>query len=125
LTACPVRLRPILMTSLATMVGALPLAMGLGPGAETRAPLARSIIGGIFLSTLITIVVVPVFYLLFDQFGTWVRHMAQRQPAEKRDRPRTPPFQPPHGEAVRVGAVAETKESVLEPALEVRPQAAT
>jgi HAE1 family hydrophobic/amphiphilic exporter-1 len=45
-TACPVRLRPIIMTSLATVAAAVPLAMGYGPGAETRAPLARSIIGG-------------------------------------------------------------------------------
>src|SRR5262249_22487640 len=45
LKACPVRLRPILMTSLATIAAAIPLAMGFGPGAETRAPLARSIIG--------------------------------------------------------------------------------
>ncbi len=74
LTACPVRLRPILMTSVATIAGALPLAMGYGPGAETRAPLARGIIGGITLSTAITLVVVPVFYVLVDRFvGFWRR----------------------------------------------------
>src|SRR5262249_57777307 len=50
LHACPVRLRPILMTSLATMASAVPLALGYGPGAETRAPLARGIIGGLFPS---------------------------------------------------------------------------
>src|SRR5439155_6736016 len=72
LTACPVRLRPILMTSLATMASAVPLALGYGPGAETRAPLARSIIGGILLSTAVTLVSVPIFYLLFDRFGTFV-----------------------------------------------------
>src|SRR6516225_11520302 len=55
LTACPVRLRPIIMTSLATIASAIPLAMGFGPGAETRAPLARSIIGGVVLSTLVTL----------------------------------------------------------------------
>src|SRR5262249_31052921 len=53
LMACPIRLRPILMTSLATIAGAVPLAMGLGPGAETRAPLARSIIGGCLPSPLV------------------------------------------------------------------------
>src|SRR5260370_5241839 len=59
LTACPVRLRPILMTSLATMAGAVPLALGYGAGAETRAPLARSILRGITLSTLVTLLIVP------------------------------------------------------------------
>jgi hypothetical protein len=78
LTACPIRLRPIVMTSLATMAAALPLAFGYGPGAETRAPLARSIIGGIFLSTLVTLMLVPVFYVLFDRLGDRVRSMTRR-----------------------------------------------
>ncbi|MFM7152211.1 MAG: efflux RND transporter permease subunit, partial [Gemmataceae bacterium] len=67
LTACPVRLRPILMTSVATIAGAVPAAVGLGPGAETRAPMARAIIGGILLSTLVTLILVPVFYVLVEQ----------------------------------------------------------
>jgi HAE1 family hydrophobic/amphiphilic exporter-1 len=86
LAAGPVRLRPILMTSLATMAAAVPLALGYGPGAETRAPLARSIIGGIFLSTLVTLVIVPVLYVLFDRLGAWTRGLARRgspTPAEE------------------------------------------
>jgi multidrug efflux pump subunit AcrB len=67
LAACPVRLRPILMTSVATVAGAVPAALGLGPGAETRAPMARGIIGGIVLSTLVTLVLVPVFYVLIER----------------------------------------------------------
>jgi HAE1 family hydrophobic/amphiphilic exporter-1 len=67
LHACPIRLRPILMTSVATVAGAVPAALGLGPGAETRAPMARGIIGGIVLSTLITLVLVPVFYVLVER----------------------------------------------------------
>jgi multidrug efflux pump subunit AcrB len=67
LKACPVRLRPILMTSIATIAGAIPAAVGLGPGAETRAPMARSIIGGIILSTLVTLVLVPVFYIVVER----------------------------------------------------------
>lgn len=67
LKACPVRLRPILMTSVATVAGAIPAALGLGPGAETRAPMARGIIGGIVLSTLVTLVLVPVFYVLVER----------------------------------------------------------
>ena len=79
LTACPVRLRPILMTSLATIASAVPLALGYGPGAETRAPLARSIIGGIVLSTMVTLVIVPLFYVLFDRFGTWFYRLTRRE----------------------------------------------
>jgi HAE1 family hydrophobic/amphiphilic exporter-1 len=67
IAACPIRLRPILMTSVATVAGAIPAALGLGPGAETRAPMARAIIGGIILSTLVTLVLVPVFYVLIEQ----------------------------------------------------------
>jgi multidrug efflux pump subunit AcrB len=67
LKACPIRLRPILMTSIATVAGAVPAAIGLGPGAETRAPMARAIIGGIVLSTLVTLYLVPVFYVLIER----------------------------------------------------------
>src|SRR5262249_20242929 len=67
LKACPVRLRPILMTSVATGAGAVPAAVGWGRGAETRAPMARGIIGGIVLSTLVTLVLVPVFYVLIER----------------------------------------------------------
>lgn len=81
LTACPIRLRPILMTSLATIAAALPLAMGYGPGAETRAPLARSIIGGIVLSTLVTLVIVPVFYVMFERIGGWMGKLTLRETA--------------------------------------------
>src|SRR5262245_15069947 len=81
LTACPVRLRPILMTTLATIAGAIPLAMGIGAGSETRAPLARSIIGGCVLSTLVTLIIVPVFYVVFDRFGSWLGRISRRPQA--------------------------------------------
>lgn len=68
LEACPVRLRPILMTSVATVVGALPGALALGPGAETRIPMAISIVGGVTASTLLTLFVVPCVYSLFVRF---------------------------------------------------------
>jgi HAE1 family hydrophobic/amphiphilic exporter-1 len=67
LEACPVRLRPILMTSVATMAGALPEALSLGPGSETMVPMAISIIGGVFVSTLLTLFVVPCVYSLFSR----------------------------------------------------------
>jgi HAE1 family hydrophobic/amphiphilic exporter-1 len=66
-TAGRVRLRPILMTSLATMLGLVPMAMGIGEGAELQAPLARVVIGGLLASTLITLVFVPTVYTLFEE----------------------------------------------------------
>jgi HAE1 family hydrophobic/amphiphilic exporter-1 len=62
--ACRIRLRPILMTSLATVVGLLPMAFKLETGSEAYAPLARAIIGGLISSILLTIFVVPAAYLL-------------------------------------------------------------
>lgn len=59
------RLRPILMTSLTTMLGLVPLAMGVGEGAEAQAPLARAVIGGLLSATMITLVVIPVLYTMF------------------------------------------------------------
>ncbi|MBX3020088.1 MAG: efflux RND transporter permease subunit [Bdellovibrionales bacterium] len=62
--ACPNRLRPILMTSIATIAGALPAALSFGPGAEARQPMAIAVIGGVFVSTLLTLYVVPSVYSL-------------------------------------------------------------
>jgi len=85
LTAGPIRLRPILMTTFATVFGMLPLALGLGPGAELRAPMARAAIGGMISSTLLTLVVVPVVYTLFDDvvnlFGRNKKPSEAGQPA--------------------------------------------
>src|SRR5579883_541939 len=66
LKAAPVRLRPILMTTAATILGMLPIALGLGAGAELRAPMAIAIIGGLVTSTLLSLIVVPVVYALLD-----------------------------------------------------------
>ena len=66
LEAAPIRLRPILMTTAATILGMLPLALGLGAGAELRAPMAVAIIGGLITSTLLSLIVVPVVYALLD-----------------------------------------------------------
>ncbi|MCT4620390.1 MAG: efflux RND transporter permease subunit [Marinisporobacter sp.] len=60
------RFRPIMMTSLSTIFGMLPLALALGPGAEARAPMAHAIIGGMITSTILTLVIVPVVYTLLD-----------------------------------------------------------
>ncbi len=69
LQACPNRLRPILMTSIATIAGALPAALSFGPGAEARQPMAISVIGGVLVSTLLTLFVVPTVYSLLSRFG--------------------------------------------------------
>ncbi len=65
--ACPIRLRPILMTSLATIAGAIPPALAIGPGAESRIPMALAVIGGVIVSTLLTLFVVPCVYKLLDR----------------------------------------------------------
>jgi hydrophobe/amphiphile efflux-1 (HAE1) family protein len=72
--ACPVRLRPILMTSFATIAGAVPSALGLGEGSETRVPMAATIIGGVLVSTVLSLLVVPCGYLLFSRFERRKQH---------------------------------------------------
>jgi multidrug efflux pump len=75
--ACLLRFRPILMTTMAAMLGALPLALGHGTGAELRRPLGITIIGGLLVSQLLTLYTTPVVYLYFDRLQHWwyrVRH---------------------------------------------------
>jgi len=85
LEASPVRLRPILMTSIATVAGAVPAAFGYGPGAETRAPMARAIIGGIIVSTLVTLILVPVFYVVVERALASLRLALAGEENPKRD----------------------------------------
>ena len=71
LQAGQVRLRPILMTTAAMIGGMMPLALGMGEGGETQAPMGRAIIGGVITSTLLTLVVVPVLYTYLDRLHEW------------------------------------------------------
>jgi len=68
LVACPIRLRPIIMTSFATIAAAIPSALATGAGSETFRPMAITLIGGVFVSTLLTLYVVPVTYVLLERF---------------------------------------------------------
>jgi hydrophobic/amphiphilic exporter-1 (mainly G- bacteria), HAE1 family len=76
------RLRPILMTTATTALGLLPMALGLGDGAELRQPLAITVIGGLLVSTLLTLVVIPVMYLLVDRSPQLVRSVSPASSAE-------------------------------------------
>jgi len=78
MAAGQVRLRPILMTTLAMIFGMLPMAIGLGEGGETQAPMGRAVIGGVITSTLLTLVVVPVAYTYLDSFGKRAKRWLRR-----------------------------------------------
>ena len=73
------RLRPILMTSLTTLVGLLPMALGLDVGSEANAPLARAVIGGLAVSTVLTLLLIPTLYVMIDE--RFPRRTAAADPA--------------------------------------------
>ncbi len=79
LSAARIRLRPILMTTAAMVFGMLPLALGLGEGAEQRAPMAHAVIGGVIASTLLTLLIVPVVFTYLDDLGLWMGRMLGRR----------------------------------------------
>jgi multidrug efflux pump len=79
--ACLLRFRPIMMTTLAALLGALPLALGLGEGGEIRKPLGISIVGGLIVSQLLTLYTTPIVYLYFDRLRLWTaRRWRRRHP---------------------------------------------
>jgi HAE1 family hydrophobic/amphiphilic exporter-1 len=88
-TAGQNRLRPILMTTATTVLGLLPMAMGLGEGAELQAPLARVVIGGLTTSTVITLILIPVLYYIAEALGE--RAKARAEAKERAMRPETSP----------------------------------
>jgi len=91
-TASLLRFRPIMMTTMAAMLGALPLAFGVGDGAEIRQPLGISIVGGLLVSQVLTLYTTPVMYLYLDRFGRWSSRLWARLYPE---RPPAAPAQVP------------------------------
>ena len=80
------RLRPIMMTSLASIAGTVPLALGLGAGSEVRSPMGIAVLGGFTTSTLLTLVVVPVLFTYIDSFQYWLTQLPKRGFSRKRGR---------------------------------------
>jgi multidrug efflux pump len=76
--SCLLRFRPIMMTTMAAMFGALPLALGTGVGAELRRPLGITIVGGLFLSQMLTLFTTPVVYIYMDRFQSWLQRSRSR-----------------------------------------------
>ncbi|HEY8012153.1 MAG TPA: efflux RND transporter permease subunit [Rudaea sp.] len=76
--ACLVRFRPIMMTSFAALFGTLPIALGLGAGAESRRPLGVAVVGGLLTSQVLTLYLTPVIYVYFDHFQKWLRRRRRR-----------------------------------------------
>jgi HAE1 family hydrophobic/amphiphilic exporter-1 len=100
LTAGPTRLRPILMTTIAMILGMAPIALKIGRAAEQRAPLGVAVIGGLIMSTILTLVIIPVVYTLFDDLsgalvGAW-KYLRAPKPVRRRvpERERAPQPQP-------------------------------
>jgi HAE1 family hydrophobic/amphiphilic exporter-1 len=100
------RLRPIVMTTLAMIFGMIPTALALGKGAEFRAPMAHAVIGGLITSTLLTLIVVPVVYTYLDDFGAWAgayirrwtsdpKELGEHERAPARPRPSAAPEREP------------------------------
>jgi multidrug efflux pump len=98
--ACLLRFRPILMTTMAAMLGAMPLAFGQGVGSELRRPLGITIVGGLIFSQLLTLYTTPVIYLFFDdlahRFAVW---RARREGADGLSLPRDAPVPPPYADS--------------------------
>jgi multidrug efflux pump len=93
-TASLLRFRPIMMTTMAAMLGALPLAFGTGDGAELRQPLGISIVGGLLVSQLLTLYTTPVMYLYLERFGVWCGRLWSRLHPEAPHAPPAPPAAP-------------------------------
>ena len=83
-SACMIRFRPIMMTTMSALMGTLPIAVGFGAGSEARRPLGLAVVGGLLFSQFLTLFVTPVFYLYMDRFQTGIRRLFGRRGPERR-----------------------------------------
>jgi len=86
---CIIRFRPIMMTTMSALMGTLPIALGMGAGADSRRPLGVAVVGGLFFSQLLTLYITPVIYTYMESFHAWItpRHGRPAAPAEAEPHP--------------------------------------
>jgi HAE1 family hydrophobic/amphiphilic exporter-1 len=94
-----VRFRPIMMTTMAALMGALPIALGYGAGAESRRPLGLAVVGGLAVSQVITLYITPVYYTYLDSFQRWVRSLFGKRVEEPLGEPIPEPLPELNGKA--------------------------
>jgi multidrug efflux pump subunit AcrB len=85
--ACMLRFRPILMTTMAALLGAVPMMLGTGVGSEIRQPLGYAIVGGLAVSQILTLYTIPVIYIYFDRLQSWITRGRKKQAASGKAEP--------------------------------------